>query len=390
MPKTLFAWEMGGGLGHAGPLRAVGAELVRRGDAVTLATTNVPLCEQAFVGSGVAVVPAPSLPFSELQLRVPCTFSDILHDCGYSSPARVTEAVGQWLRIIDELRPDRLLADYSPTAMLAARIRGVRKTVIGTGFTCPPDVTPLPSLHEQVTEPHWAAEVEAAVLASMNAALESHGGTSLDYVAQLYADADRQVLLTLPELDHYPSREAGEYVRPFGALPATRTAWPVNSPSPRVFVYLRNEPSTEPLLRGLAMKGITTIAYVYGLSGACIDALTASSVTVFSTPVDLRPLVEDCDVAVLNGGHVAACEFLLAGTPMLTIPQTLEQAVTARRLREQGLGLDASVHDLNAIGSALEKLIGDTSYAEAARWIAGRYIEGESSGGVARVGDELR
>ncbi|CAE7468737.1 unnamed protein product, partial [Symbiodinium sp. CCMP2456] len=370
MPKALFAWEMGGGLGHAGPLRAVGAELVRRGDAVTLATTNVPLCEQAFVGSGVGLIPAPSLPFSEKQLRAPCTFSDVLHDCGYSLPARVTEAVGQWLRIIDELRPDRLLADYSPTAMLAARIRGVRTTVFGTGFTCPPDITPLPSLHEQVTEPHWAAEVEAAVLTSMNAALGAHGGRSLNYVAQLYADADSQLLLTLPELDHYPNREQGEYVRPFGTLPATHAAWPESSQGPRVFVYLRNEPSTEPLLRGLAMKGITTIAYVYGLSRACVDALSGSSVRVYSNPIDLQPLLESCDVAVLNGGHVAACDLLLAGTPMLTIPLTLEQAATARRIRENGAGLDASVYDLNAIGYALEKLIGDASYTEAARAIA--------------------
>ena len=171
MSKLLIAWEFGGGLGHVGPLREVGSELVRRGHEVHIAAANAPLSEQALGGAGIRVLPCPRLPISGKRLKVPCTFSDVLHDCGYSSAERVTEAVGEWRKLIDWVAPDVVLADYSPTAMLAARVRGLPVVVTGSGFVCPPDVAPLPSLHTTITGPHWAAEVEAAVLSSMNAAL---------------------------------------------------------------------------------------------------------------------------------------------------------------------------------------------------------------------------
>ncbi len=50
MSNVLLAWELGSGLGHLGPLRAIGIEFVRRGHQVAIATNNVPLCRQGFAG----------------------------------------------------------------------------------------------------------------------------------------------------------------------------------------------------------------------------------------------------------------------------------------------------------------------------------------------------
>jgi UDP:flavonoid glycosyltransferase YjiC (YdhE family) len=61
MPNILLAWELGSGLGHLVPLRAIGLELVRRGQRVAIAANNVPLCQQGFAGTGVEVYPAPQL-----------------------------------------------------------------------------------------------------------------------------------------------------------------------------------------------------------------------------------------------------------------------------------------------------------------------------------------
>jgi UDP:flavonoid glycosyltransferase YjiC (YdhE family) len=47
MSKTLIAWELGSGLGHVGPLRAIGAELVRRGHSVAIAASNTALYRKA-------------------------------------------------------------------------------------------------------------------------------------------------------------------------------------------------------------------------------------------------------------------------------------------------------------------------------------------------------
>lgn len=396
MPTTLIAWELGGGLGHVGPLRAIAGELFRRGHALRLATANTSLCRQALAGIDIGIGACPRLPPSGRRLKVPCTFADALHDAGYASADAVTAAVGEWLRLIDAVEPDRLLADYSPTAMLAARARGLPTVLIGTGFVCPPDVSPLPSLHPAVTEPHWAEEVETNVLASMNAALAAHGGSPLERVGALVGQADTRLLLTLPELDHYPDRATAPgdvFARLFEALPGAEAAWPERVAGPRVFVYLREGDFVEPLLGGLAAKRIATVAYTPRLPRERAARFAASTVSVHTSPVDLRPLLDGCDVAVHHGGHVSACGLLLAGVPTLTLPMSLEQAVTGRRLRALGAGLDAPSDDLNAIAGALEDLLEDARYAATARAIAARHSPlsarqavGEAVDAIERVG----
>lgn len=112
MPNILIAWELGGGLGHVGPLRAVGAELVRRGHTVLLATgsSNLPLGEQALAGSGVQLLEAPQVPLSQQQLKYPCTYTDLLHDCGYANAEHLTSAVDAWRHLFEQVQPQVPLA----------------------------------------------------------------------------------------------------------------------------------------------------------------------------------------------------------------------------------------------------------------------------------------
>lgn len=144
MAKVLMTWEFGSGLGHVGPLRAIGRELVRRGHAVTLATpaANLPLCRQALAGTGMAILPAPTLPPSPMLLKYPCTYADTLHDGGYSSAEKVTTAVAAWLKLLDETQPDLLLAEFAPTPLLASRLRSFATASLGTGFVFHPHSGP--------------------------------------------------------------------------------------------------------------------------------------------------------------------------------------------------------------------------------------------------------
>ena len=189
-------------------------------------------------------------------------------------------------------------------------------------------------------------------------------------------------------MDHYPGRSDAEYARPFGALPGDPVAWPEGS-GQRVFAYLRDQAFNEPLLRGLAMKNVATIAYAPRLPAACVDSLAGTSVVVVASPVDLRPLLKTCDAAIHHGGHVAACLFLLAGVPTLTIPLTLEQAVTGRRCRDLGVGLDAPPDDLPAIAGGVENLLNDDRYVTTAQSIAQRYSKTADDAGLHKVVDAV-
>jgi UDP-N-acetylglucosamine:LPS N-acetylglucosamine transferase len=397
MSKILIAWELGSGLGHVGPLRAIGAELARRGHTVAIAAPNTELCRQAFAGSGVETVRAPSLPLSEKRLKFPCTYSDLLHDCGYSSAENLAVATGAWIELFDELRPDLLLADHSPTALLASRARDFATATIGTGFVCPPDVTPLPSLRKEIPEPHWAAEVEQTVLTNMNAALAAYGSAPLSRVTEVFGTVDRQYLLTLNELDHYRRwrddnpREI-KYWPPVGTLPGRVCDWP-SGPAipvrPRVFVYLRENETLLPILRGLAYKRFPTICYAPRFSDAEAASFGGSSVCVSRMPVDISRLTAVCDVAVLHGGNSTVGEFLRAGVPMLVLPLMLEQQITAERVAELHAGLHAQLGDLDAIGTKLEELIEDASYDESARSIAAQISRVDEEAAVGQLVDDM-
>jgi hypothetical protein len=393
MPSILLAWELGSGLGHLVPLRAIGIELARRGHQVAIATNNVPLCEQGFAGTGIAVLAAPQLPLSTRRLKIPCTYSDILHDCGYSSAQHLTVAVKEWLRLFDTFRPDLLLCDHSPTALIASRTRDFATAALGTGFVCPPDMSPLPSLHPQITEPHWAAEVEQTVLDNMNDALASVGAKPVERVTQIFGDVNCQYFLTVRELDHYATWRGPEtrYWPPVATLPGIRCEWPTGASSqgPRVFIYLRGDAPILPILRGLAVKKIATVCCAPHMSNFDRNSFGGTSVVVHSSPVDIRPLIDDCDAAVLNGGHGAVYTLMRAGVSMLLLPLMLEQQVTARRIFEMGVGLQAPVDDLNLIATGLESLLYDGKYKTAASDYAKRNIKLESKKGQVRMALKL-
>lgn len=400
MPKVLIAWELGGGLGHVSPLRTIGVELVRRGSEVAIATTagNVELCRQAFAGTGIEVLAAPTLPVSEKRLKYPCTYSDILHDAGYANAENVRLATDQWLELFDLHQPDLILADHSPTALLACCIRPLPKAAIGTGFLCPPDITPLPSLRNEIPNPHWATGVEQKVLDSINNALKAHGAKTLERVTELFSRANRVYPLTFPELDHYQDwrEQSGyscSYWQSIGRLPGQLVDWPARNEAangePKGFVYLRDHPAESPILKGLAYQQIPTICYSPRMSRNGKEGFTNSSVRISASPIDLGPILRDCEFAVLNGGHGTVCEFLRAGVPMLLLPVMLEQRLTGERIERLRAGISVSNQDLNEIATGLEKLLCEQRYLQSAKKFAVRHEDYSEEVAVRQLADDI-
>ncbi|MCA9241267.1 MAG: hypothetical protein KDA37_13750 [Planctomycetales bacterium] len=360
----------------------MGTELTRRGHTVRLAAPRGQqrLCEQAFAGTGVGLLPAPELAPSATRLKYPCTYPDLLHDCGYASPGNVSAAVGGWLRLFDSYAPDLLIADHSPTSLLASRLRSHATLATGTGFACPPDFSPQPSLRAEIPQPHWGEVVEQKVLEAMNWAMDQHRAPPLSRVTEIFATLDARPLLTFKAIDHYADWRAQEasppdYWQPFGTLPGAPCDWPrgprIAPNSPRVFVYLR-DPSTEtPLLRGLAYKRIATVCYSARMSEAEREQFAGSSVLISPSLMVLAPLLEGCTVAVLHGGHGFVSLLMLAGVPMVLVPKSLEQRVTAEKICQLGVGLQAQEGDLNGLGAALEQLLEDGSYRDRSAALSG-------------------
>lgn len=89
--------------------------------------------------------------------------------------------------------------------------------------------------------------------------------------------------------------------------------------------------------------------------------------------VDLAAVGRECDLAVLNGGHGATAEMLLAGKPVVTIPLALEQRLMGDVVARLGAGLVAPRRRRGAIEEALDAATRDDA-GDAGAWrFARRY-----------------
>ena len=115
---------------------------------------------------------------------------------------------GAWRNLFLSVRPDLIVFDHSPTALLAACGLAAKKAMIGTGFFCPLDGYPLPDLRPWLHEgKERLRDDENHVLANANQVLAAWGQPPLKRISRLFHEVDEQFLVTLPELDHYQGRK---------------------------------------------------------------------------------------------------------------------------------------------------------------------------------------
>ncbi|HEX4000857.1 MAG TPA: hypothetical protein VHX65_20080 [Pirellulales bacterium] len=265
MATILLAWELGGGLGHLMNLRPIAIELPRRGHRVFAALRDLSQAHKIFGGSGVALLQAPFKHGRMLEIQPCCTFAHILHNVGFSNVDELSTMVGAWRQIFEFVRPDLIVFDHSPTALLAARGVAVRKALIGTGFFAPPNVAPLPNLRTWLAVDRAQLQTdESQVLATMNATLDRLGQSPLQNVAELFAEVDENFLLTFRDLDCYERPAETNYFGMWAGNIGAPPQWPAG-PGRKVFGYLKPFSELPRLLQELCRSGNPTLLYAPGI-----------------------------------------------------------------------------------------------------------------------------
>ena len=145
MARVLCAWEFGGDLGHVRRLLPIAAELRLQRHEVVFAFRDSFFLEsvqaQGFVGFVAPLLRAPATVNPS-----PISHSDILLNLGFDDRIALSGALRAWHSLLELVRPDFLLADYAPTALIAARAAGIKRGTIGSGFSLPLLRDPLPAL----------------------------------------------------------------------------------------------------------------------------------------------------------------------------------------------------------------------------------------------------
>jgi UDP:flavonoid glycosyltransferase YjiC (YdhE family) len=372
MATFLLCWEIGGGLGHVGRLAPVARQLAGRGHRVAVALREPRHGPTLFPGSPLFTAPQ-EMTARDDQIAEPSTFADILHNAGASDEEELKRIVRSWLAIFDEVRPDVLVLDFSPLALLAAQGYSAKTVLLATGHACPPDVAPLPDCCPwRNSYPDRLRRTEQQVLDTLNKQLAALGQPPLERVAQLFTRTTANWLTTFPELDHYQQRPAGqhEYVGVWSHIPGEEPVWP-RGKGLRVFAYLTTMPTVGHVLAKLERRGLPTLAFVPAADALRLPSVRGS-VRVSRGPLDIRFVLNQCDLAVVHGGHATA-QFLLAGKPVLALPLSGEQQCVASNIARLGAGDWLHPDQVEALPQVVDKLVQDDRYRTAARRFAQRY-----------------
>ncbi|NJM34005.1 MAG: hypothetical protein HC850_04035 [Rhodomicrobium sp.] len=383
MAAVLLCCEGGGGLGHIIRLRRIAAELSRRG-AVCHAALIKPDKGRGFAESFSSILQAPGERWGsgyppKLQLspdpRDACNTTFQLWELGFWRRETVAANVLAWQRIFAEIKPDAVVADLAPFALLAAAGR-IPTFCVGNGFFVPATVGGYFSPDGKPASPQdCAAQDEFFEIA--RAALKDIGLEPPSNIA-LALCSDAPCPAALPALD---PRYA---IRAEALAPPELEEQPGEFPAPqgdRVLVYLGQDVAAHRvLLDGVAASGLPAILYVSPNAAAGLPAMR--NLVVRTQPFTLREIAGLGGLVVHHGGIGITHASALAGVPQWIGYRGYERWRNAQAAFKQGAAVAGSLESLRAehVASSILRLATSSDHKRAARdwaaashkWIGGR------------------
>jgi UDP:flavonoid glycosyltransferase YjiC (YdhE family) len=324
---------------------------------------------QKLLSSSMEVVATPSLGSRAGRPKVLRSFPEILRSTCFHDDAQIAARGASWEALYGYVRPDVIVGDHAPAALLAAQATTIRTIVLGTGFSLPAHVEQFPDWRPELNSPRIElAEAEAAVLTLVNRWLEKHGLAPLDKLSDLYYRTSAQILATLPAIDCCAPRDKARY---FGIWPAqggSAPDWPKGKQ--RVLAYVKPFANLPKLLDALKQLAVSAIVVCPGADQEFIRKHHGANISIVQSPLDLQSALAQCDLAIGHGSHGFAAQAVLSGKPQLLIPQVLEQRLTAERVVAQGAGLIARDNQPETFGEKLQSLLTGENFRNAAAKLA--------------------
>jgi UDP:flavonoid glycosyltransferase YjiC (YdhE family) len=372
--RILYIWELGGGLGHLATALPLANAYRARHHEVAFVVKDI--------AAAGAVIPAGSFQVYQTPVwhRVsnsgatrPISYAEILLGLGFGDSRKLAAMVRAWIGMFELLTPDLVMLDYSPTAMLAASVAGVRHCTIGPGFFLPPRATPVPGF-VRTTNQERLCRSEELLLKSINVVRTQCGAPPLANFAEFF-DADLDFLTTWPELDHYPQRKNARYWGPvLLRLGGKSPDWREGSAS-RVFVYLYgNFPKLETILQAIEMSGVDALIYCPGASETLLQRFRSARLNFSKELYAVDQVLAEAGVLICHGNFGTVWEGMLAGKPLLCLPVHMEHFIATQTLVRLGVAIQPpSEASAEWISGAILRLLTEHEYRSVAGGIALKY-----------------
>jgi hypothetical protein len=361
--KILLAWEMGRNYGHVTKLaelaKAIARKQKKRVELIFVLQSTGALLQFAD-GLDYKLLQAPLYP-PRPRPRPPAvkgkapappamipslTYVDDLRACGYEDPKALAGLIRSWRDLYDLVKPDILITQAAPTALLAARGFKFKTVTYGGTYDIPASANPMPLVcYWEKYDPKIIAVRESEIVRNVNEALALNGLKPIASMSEMLK-TDRQFITMFEELDHYPDRARIEGKKPhylgqcFSLDSGEDIAWNKKAQK-RIMAYIRPEsPAFAQAITALSKspKNVDVIISAPGISEPHRKALQQLHVRVINGPVRLAPLLKDCDLGINHSSQGIACAFAVHGIPQLLLPGHIEQLGFAKALGRNTLG----------------------------------------------------
>ena len=339
MARILIGWEVGAGNGHTSRLLELASILAARG--------HEPLIAPQQIGPFAAHWPtwqAPVWPrlleaLSRRDPRRPATLGDCLAFLGLDDPEAMAAMIMAWDRLLFDMRPDAVVAEYAPILQVTAKGR-IPTLAFGTGFTLPPDNMPhFPSFFGAPT-----VVPEPPLLSNFNSSLKRTNRAPLSALPEIF-EADHSLVATFEELDPYRQCRQVPVAAPAvcGSVPRS------TGQGEEIFVYFNgNLRPPNSFWRGLVNSCLPICVYNPRLNDSDADILQREGFRILRKPAPFEEIVARSRLLMSHGGLGFVSSGLIAGLPQIIFPFDGEKRLTANAIAGRSGCLQASFDGLKA------------------------------------------
>jgi UDP:flavonoid glycosyltransferase YjiC (YdhE family) len=395
MARIVFAWEFGSGLGHIQRILTLARVMQQRNHTVYCIMKHVIAAGNIFGDQNINIMQAPLWQVRVKQLPTSYSYAETLFNLGYLVPGALLSMVKAWRNLLETVKPDLLVADHSPTALIATHGGECKRVLLGNGFFSPPRKNPMPTIIPWIKTPPGLIEYsEQKALQTINRVLQEVGAPLLEHFYNLF-ETDEDILATFAELDHYQERETARYWGPvINSMEAESPRWPDNKNFKKVFCYIKPVyPLFEELLKGLQQPETSVIVFAPEVSKEVVEKYQSDNLIFLEKPVDMNKVCTTADMVVCHAGVNTVVLALLHGIPLLLLPehdQQIDQILTARNVVKLKAGImKLTIEKQKDFKGLIHKILNEPQFSEKAKQFARQYRDFNSASQLEEIADRF-
>jgi hypothetical protein len=341
--RVLLGWELGGGFGHIASLQGIAKRIQESLSCNFLYALRVPENgrKSGIPWNNIIAAPHPKRAPSAEPPKARDSYGEFVSEALMIDEGAFAFRLAGWDKIINDFKPDLIIADYAPGLSLFARGRWP-VLAIGNGYTLPPAELEVFPPMTRSKRPVYGSEAE--IIDWLNGDLKHAGAKLIERLPQLN-EATAYGLRTMPIFDPYQAFRKQDYLG---------VEIPGGAPMPRlshsgVIAYFHEKNQlNEEVIAGLGKLEIDTDVY-FGMSMRSVKRkFKGSRVTVADAPFALGNDMPGKAVAVHRGGLGFTAAALVAGVPQVVVYEHDEAHFQAKSIRNAGAGLSALLSKITA------------------------------------------